>query len=184
MRRVVVTGLGMVTPLGCGVETTWQRLLKGESGAKQIDTFRRLRSFLPDRLRAFRAATARDGTFNPDQWMEPKEQRKVDDFIIFAMCAARQALDDAGWQPASYEDQITTGVLIGSGIGGIEGIADTALILREKGPRRVSPFFIPGRLINLASGYRLDRARPQGPQPRGGHRLLDRRARHRRCRRA
>ena len=94
-----------------------------------------------------------NGTFNPDQWMEPKEQRKVDDFIVFAMCAARQALDDAGWQPQSYEEQTATGVLIGSGIGGIEGIADTAIILHEKGPRRVSPFFIPGRIINLASGY-------------------------------
>ena len=94
-----------------------------------------------------------NGTYNPDQWMEPKEQRKVDDFIVYAMCAARQALDDAGWKPESYEEQTTTGVLIGSGIGGIEGIAETAVILHEKGPRRVSPFFIPGRIINLASGY-------------------------------
>jgi 3-oxoacyl-[acyl-carrier-protein] synthase II len=85
--------------------------------------------------------------------MEPKEQRKVDDFIVFAMCAAKQALDDAGWRPESYEDQTTTGVLIGSGIGGIEGIADVAVTLHEKGPRRVTPFFIPGRIINLASGY-------------------------------
>ena len=85
--------------------------------------------------------------------MEPKDQRKVDEFIVFAMCAARQALDDAGWQPQSYEDQTRTGVLIGSGIGGIEGIADTALTLQEKGPRRVSPFFVPGRIINLASGH-------------------------------
>ena len=94
-----------------------------------------------------------DGTFNPDQWMEPKEQRKVDDFIIFAMGAATQALDDADWHPRDYDDQITSGVLIGSGIGGVEGIAETALVLRDRGPRRVSPFFIPGRLINLASGY-------------------------------
>src|SRR5262249_23285893 len=94
-----------------------------------------------------------DGTFNPDQWMEPKEQRKVDGFIMFAMCAARQALEDAGWQPTDHEDQINTGVLIGSGIGGIEGIAETAIVLKERGPRRVSPFFVPGRLINLAGGY-------------------------------
>ncbi len=94
-----------------------------------------------------------DGTYNPDQWMEPKEQRKVDDFIVYAMCAARQALDDAGWKPESYDEQTSTGVLIGSGIGGIEGIAETAITLHEKGPRRVSPFFIPGRIINLASGY-------------------------------
>jgi 3-oxoacyl-[acyl-carrier-protein] synthase II len=93
------------------------------------------------------------GTYNPDQWMEPKEQRKVDEFIVFAMCAARQALDDANWKPASYDEQTRTGVMIGSGIGGVEGIAETAVILKEKGPRRVSPFFIPGRLINLASGY-------------------------------
>jgi 3-oxoacyl-[acyl-carrier-protein] synthase II len=95
-----------------------------------------------------------DATYNPDQWMEPKEQRKVDEFIVYAMCAARQALDDAGWHPTSYEDQTSTGVLIGSGIGGIAGIAETAVALHEKGPRRgVSPFFIPGRIINLASGF-------------------------------
>src|SRR5664280_1812553 len=152
MRRVVVTGMGMLTPLGCGVETTWQRLLKGESGAKQIDRFDvsdyscRIACSIP-------RGDGSDGTYNPDQWMEPKDQRKVDEFIVFAMCASRQALDDAGWRPNSYEDQTRTGVLIGSGIGGIEGIADNALILREKGPRRVSPFFIPGRIINLAAGY-------------------------------
>ena len=94
-----------------------------------------------------------DGTFNPDQWMEPKDQRKVDDFIIFAMAAARQALDDANWHPETEEDKCATGTLIGSGIGGLSGIADTALLLKERGPRKVSPFFIPGRLINLASGY-------------------------------
>src|SRR5947207_1185790 len=94
-----------------------------------------------------------NGSFNPDQWMEPKEQRKVDDFIVFAMCAAHQGIDDAGWKPLSHADQIKTGVMIGSGIGGLTGIAETAIVLKEKGPRRVSPFFIPGRLINLASGY-------------------------------
>jgi len=93
------------------------------------------------------------GTFNPDQWMEPKDQRKVDDFIIFAMCAARQALDDANWHPSTEEDRCATGTMIGSGIGGLSGIADTALLLKERGPRKISPFFIPGRLINLASGY-------------------------------
>ena len=152
MRRVVVTGMGMVTPLGCGVEPTWQRLLKGESGAKKIDTFDvsdvscKIACVVP-------RGDGSGGTFNPDQWMEPKEQRKVDDFIVFAMCAAKQALDHAGWRPTSYEDQTTTGVLIGSGIGGVEGIAANAIILHERGPRRVSPFFIPGRIINLASGY-------------------------------
>jgi 3-oxoacyl-[acyl-carrier-protein] synthase II len=152
MRRVVITGLGMVTPLGCGVEPTWRRLLEGQSGARKIESFDV--SDLPAKIgcsipRGDRA----DGAYNPDQWMEPKEQRKVDEFIAFALCAARQALDDAGWRPTSYQDQIMTGVMIGSGIGGIEGIAETAIVLKERGPRRVSPFFIPGRLINLASGY-------------------------------
>ena len=152
MRRVVVTGIGMVTPLGCGVEPTWQRLLKGESGAKKIDTFEvsdiscKIAGVIP-------RGDGSNGTFNPDQWMEPKEQRKVDDFILYAMCSAKQALDDAGWHPESNEDQTATGVLIGSGIGGIEGIADVAVTLKEKGPRRVTPFFIPGRIINLAAGY-------------------------------
>jgi 3-oxoacyl-[acyl-carrier-protein] synthase II len=152
MRRVVVTGLGMVTPLASGVEPTWQRLLAGESGIKGIEKFDV--SDLPCKIAGqVRRGDGSDGTFNPDQWMEPKEQRKVDDFIIYAMGAATQALDDADWHPRDYEDQITTGVLIGSGIGGVEGIAETALVLRDRGPRRVSPFFIPGRLINLASGH-------------------------------
>jgi 3-oxoacyl-[acyl-carrier-protein] synthase II len=152
MRRVVVTGLGMVTPLGCGVETVWQRLVAGQSGARRIEHFEV--SDLPSRIACMvPRGDGGDGTFNADQWMEPKEQRKVDDFIIFAMCAGTQALADSGWKPTSYEDQAATGVMIGSGIGGIEGIAETALVLKEKGPRRVSPFFIPGRLINLASGY-------------------------------
>jgi len=152
MRRVVVTGMGMLTPLGCGVETTWQRLLKGESGAKQIDTFNvsdiscKVACVIP-------RGDGSNGTYNPDQWMEPKEQRKVDEFIVYAMCAARQALDHAGWRPTTYEEQTITGVMIGSGIGGIEGIADMAVTLHERGPRRVSPFFIPGRIINLASGF-------------------------------
>jgi 3-oxoacyl-[acyl-carrier-protein] synthase II len=152
MRRVVVTGLGMLTPLGCGVEATWKRLVAGDSGAKHIDRFDV--SDLPCKIACM--IPKGDGsaaTFNPDQWMEPKEQRKVDDFIIYAMCAARQALADAGWKPTTSDEQNSTGVMIGSGIGGIEGIAETAIILKEKGPRRVSPFFIPGRIINLASGY-------------------------------
>jgi 3-oxoacyl-[acyl-carrier-protein] synthase II len=152
MRRVVVTGLGMVTPLGCGVDTTWTRILSGQSGAKKIDTFEvadlasQIACIIP-------RGDGSDGTFNPDQWMEPKEQRKVDDFIVFAMAAARQALDDADWHPSTEEDKCATGTLIGSGIGGLSGIAETSLLLKERGPRRVSPFFIPGRLINLASGY-------------------------------
>src|SRR5205809_718556 len=152
MRRVVVTGLGMVTPLGCGVEATWRRLIGGESGISRVD--RVDVSDLPSRIAGqVPRGDGSDGTYEPDQWMEPKEQRKVDEFIVFAMCAAKQALEDAGWRPGSYDDQIMTGTMIGSGIGGIEGIAETSIVLKEKGPRRVSPFFIPGRLINLASGY-------------------------------
>src|SRR5262252_3362028 len=152
MRRVVVTGLGMVSPLACGVEPTWKRILNGESGARKIESFDV--SDLPSKIACLvPRGDGSDGTFNPDQWMEPKEQRKVDDFIIFAMAAARQALDDANWHPATEEDRCTTGTMIGSGIGGLNGIAETALLLKERGPRRVSPFFIPGRLINLASGY-------------------------------
>ncbi|MBX6328973.1 MAG: beta-ketoacyl-ACP synthase II [Pseudolabrys sp.] len=152
MNRVVITGMGMVTPLGCGVETTWSRLIKGESGARKVERFDvsdlacRIACQIP-------RGDGSNGSFNPDDWMEPKEQRKVDEFIVFAMCAARQALDDAGWHPRSAEEQARTGVLIGSGIGGIEGIANVAVTLHEKGPRRVTPFFIPGRIINLASGY-------------------------------
>ena len=152
MRRVVVTGLGMVTPLACGVEPTWRRLINGESGARRIETFDV--SDLPAKIACqVPRGNGAEGTFDADQWMEPKEQRKVNDFIIFAMGAAGQALDDAGWRPSTYEDQTKTGVMIGSGIGGLTGIAETAIVLKERGPRRVSPFFIPGRLINLASGY-------------------------------
>ncbi|HWL06542.1 MAG TPA: beta-ketoacyl-ACP synthase II [Xanthobacteraceae bacterium] len=152
MRRVVVTGLGMVSPLGCGVDISWRRVLAGESGAKRIDTFEV--SDLPCKIACVvPRGDGSDGTFNPDQWMEPKEQRKVDDFIVYAMAAARQALDDAAWHPTAEEDRVVTGVMIGSGIGGIGGIDETSVVLHEKGPRRVSPFFIPGRLINLASGY-------------------------------
>jgi 3-oxoacyl-[acyl-carrier-protein] synthase II len=152
MRRVVVTGMGMVTPLACGVEATWARLIAGESGARKIDTFDvsdiscKIAGMIP-------YGDGSNGTYNPDQWMEPKEQRKVDKFIVYAMCAAKQALEHAGWKPSTHDEQCTTGVMIGAGIGGVEGIADTALTLHERGPRRVSPFFIPGRIINLASGY-------------------------------
>src|SRR5947209_11631564 len=152
MRRVVVTGMGMVTPLACGVAPTWQRLLAGKSGARKVEAFD-----VSDMSCKIACSIPRgdgsNGTYNADQWMEPKEQRKVDDFITYAMCAARQALDDSGWLPKDHKQRISTGVLIGSGIGGIEGIAETAIVLKEKGPRRVSPFFIPGRLINLAAGY-------------------------------
>jgi 3-oxoacyl-[acyl-carrier-protein] synthase II len=142
----------MLTPLGCGVEATWKRLLNGESGARRIERFDT--SDLPCKIACeVPRGDGTDGSYNPDQWMEPKEQRKVDPFITYAVCAATQALNDADWHPTKHEDQIATGTLIGSGIGGVEGIADSAVVLNEKGPRRISPFFIPGRIINLASGY-------------------------------
>ncbi|MCA0424698.1 MAG: beta-ketoacyl-ACP synthase II [Proteobacteria bacterium] len=151
LRRVVVTGLGMVTPHGCGVEPTWKRILAGESAARSIDRFDV--SDIACKIGCPIPRGSAPDAFNPDDWMDAKEQRKVDDFIIFAMAAAKQALDDAGWHPKDYADQIATGVLIGSGIGGLTGIEQAANILRDKGPRRLSPFFIPGRLINLAGGY-------------------------------
>ena len=153
LRRVVVTGLGMVTPLGCGVEPTWSRLVAGESGAIRVDDVIDV-SDLPAKVACcIPRGDAANGGYNPDEWMEPKERRKVDEFIVYAMAAARQALDHANWHPSTYHDQTRTGVLIGSGIGGLAGINEAAIILKEKGPRRISPFFIPGRLINLASGY-------------------------------
>ena len=151
MRRVVVTGLGLVTPLACGVEDTWTRLLGGQSGAGRISRFD------PDRVTTKYACEGpfgdgSGGTFNPDAWMEPKERRKVDDFILFGVAAAEQAVSDAGWKPINETDLVRTGVMIGSGIGGLNSIAETAVLIHEKGPRRVSPFFIPGALINLISG--------------------------------
>jgi 3-oxoacyl-[acyl-carrier-protein] synthase II len=152
MRRVVVTGLGMVSPLGCGVEPTWKRILNSESGARKVDHID-----VSDLTSQIACVVPRGdgtgGTFNADQWMEPKEQRKVDDFIVFAVAAAKQALDDANWHPSTEDERCATGTLIGSGIGGLEGIGNAAVTLHERGPRKLSPFFIPGRLINLASGY-------------------------------
>jgi 3-oxoacyl-[acyl-carrier-protein] synthase II len=151
VRRVVVTGIGMLSPLAMGAELTWSRLIAGGNAAARIEGFE-IDDLACQIACQVRRGDGTDGTFNPDLFMEPKEQRKVDDFIIFAMAAAQEALEDANWHPESYEDQIASGVLIGSGIGGLSGIVDAAYTLRDKGPRRVSPFFIPGRLINLASG--------------------------------
>ncbi|BDV32699.1 MULTISPECIES: beta-ketoacyl-ACP synthase II [Methylocystis] len=152
MRRVVVTGLGVVSPLGCGVETNWRRLVAGEHGFRRIDTFE-----VNDLACQIAAVVPRgdgsNGSFNPDDWFDPKEQRKVDDFIIYGTAAATQALADAGWKADTAEKQETTGVLIGSGIGGLGGIYETSITLKEKGPRRVSPFFVSGRIINLVAGY-------------------------------
>ena len=150
MKRVVVTGLGIVSPLACGVEATWRRLLAGEAAAARVENFDV--SDIACQIAAQVPRGADPDAFRPDDWMEPKEQRRVDPFIIYAMSAAMQALRDANWAPESHDDQIESGVLIGSGIGGLEGIYDASVTLHERGPRRISPFFIPGRLINLASG--------------------------------
>jgi 3-oxoacyl-[acyl-carrier-protein] synthase II len=154
--------MGMVTPLGVGVETTWSNALASKSGVTRIADFEvgdltcQIAGQLPKGSKA-------EGKYNPDDWMEPKESRKVDPFIVYAVAAAEQALEDAGWHPATREDQIATGVLIGSGIGGLQGIDDAAITLRDRGPRRISPFFIPGRLINLASGQVSIRHGLKGP---------------------
>jgi len=152
MRRVVVTGLGLITPLACGVEETWAALLAGKSGASPITSFK-----VDDLATKIACQVPRgdgtDGSFNPDQWVDAKEQRRMDDFIIYGLTAAKQAVRDSGWEPKTEEDRQRTGVLIGSGIGGLTGIEQASILVHEKGPRRLSPFFIPGRLINLVSGY-------------------------------
>ncbi|WP_117396807.1 beta-ketoacyl-ACP synthase II [Maritalea myrionectae] len=162
MRRVVVTGLGIVSPLGANVETVWKNILDGKSGAKKVDEFdvSDLACQIASRIPLGDGA---DGKFNPDDWMDVKEQRKVDPFIVYAMAAAGQALKDSGFEAQTDEQKERAGVLIGSGIGGVGGIYDASITLAEKGPRRISPFFIPGRLINLASGYVSIRHGLKGP---------------------
>ena len=162
MRRVVITGLGMVTPLADGVEASWERILDGQSGAGPIT------GFDPEGLVTTYACEVPlgdggNGTFNANTYMEPKDQRKVDTFILFGMAAAQQAVEDAGWMPDDTESLERTGVLIGSGIGGLNSIANTAVMMEEKGPRRVSPFFVPGALINLISGQVSIRYGFKGP---------------------
>ena len=157
-----MTGLGLVTPLADGVEASWSRILDGQSGAGKIT------GFDPSKLVTQYACEVplgdgTDGTFNGDKYMEPKEQRKVDTFILFGMAAAQQAVEDSGWMPTDREDLERTGVLIGSGIGGLNSIANTAVMMHEKGPRRVSPFFVPGALINLISGQVSIRYGFRGP---------------------
>lgn len=152
MRRVVVTGLGLVTPLGVGVKTNWDGLLASRSGVGPITSFDV--SDLPARIAGLipRGATS-EGKFDADEAMEPKDQRKVDQFILYGMGAARQAITDSGWSATTDNDKVRTGVMIGSGIGGLEAIYNATLILHERGPRRMSPFFIPSALINLVSGH-------------------------------
>ncbi len=162
MRRVVVTGMGLVTPLGSGVEPVWQRLLEGQSGVKRIEAFdvSDLSSQIAGQVP--RGATA-DGLFNADDFVPKKDQRKVDQFIVYGMAAAHQAVLDAGWMPEDLESQERTGVMIGSGIGGLQTINDGAITLHERGPRRLSPFFIPAALINLVSGQVSIRYGFRGP---------------------
>jgi 3-oxoacyl-[acyl-carrier-protein] synthase II len=151
MRRVVVTGLGMVSPLADGVEATWERLLAGESGAGMIEKFD-TSNVVTKYACEVPLGDGTNWTFNGDAYLEPKERRKIDDFILFGLAAAQQAVQDSGWMPVADADRERTGVMIGSGIGGLQTIAETALLIDKKGPRRVSPFFIPGALINLVSG--------------------------------
>ncbi|BBK37022.1 3-oxoacyl-[acyl-carrier-protein] synthase 2 [Allostella sp. ATCC 35155] len=162
MRRVVVTGLGLVTPLGVGVEHNWKRLVAGESGLSAIQSFDV--SDLPSKVagQVPRGETA-SGLFHPDDWVSVKDQRKMDQFIIYALAAGVQAVEDAGWKPDDAEEQERTGVMIGSGIGGLPSIEEGALTLRDRGPRRISPFFIPACLINLASGHLSIRYGFRGP---------------------
>ena len=162
MRRVVITGLGLVTPLACGVEATWSRLLAGKSGARPITRFKV--DDLPARIACdVPRGDGSDDTFNPDQWVDSREQRRIDDFILYGLTAAQQAVTDSGYDPKSEEEKERAGVLIGSGIGGLDGIEQASILVHEKGPRRLSPFFIPGRLINLVSGYVSIRFGYKGP---------------------
>jgi 3-oxoacyl-[acyl-carrier-protein] synthase II len=162
LRRVVVTGLGIVSPLGCGPEAVWSNLLASKSGAVRIDDFQV--DDLPSQIACrIPLGALADGKYDPDDWMEPKEQRKVDPFIVFGMAAATQAIADSGLEFKTAEERERAGVLIGSGIGGIGGIYEASITLHEKGPRRISPFFIPGRLINLVSGQVSIRYGLRGP---------------------
>jgi 3-oxoacyl-[acyl-carrier-protein] synthase II len=151
MRRVVVTGLGLLSPLAMGYELSWQRLLAGVSGAGTVQGFEYddLACTIGNQIKR---GDGSDGTFNPDAFLEPKDQRKIGEFILYGIAAADEALKDSGWEPKTDDERFSTGVLIGSGIGGIGGIHDSTLTLHEKGPRRISPFFIPGNIINMVSG--------------------------------
>ncbi|CDX41328.1 3-oxoacyl-(acyl-carrier-protein) synthase II (Beta-ketoacyl-ACP synthase II) (KAS II) [Mesorhizobium sp. SOD10] len=162
MRRVVVTGLGLLSPFGMGVEHSWRELLSGRSACRRVTEFEvddlacKIAHIIP-------RGDGSNGTFNPEAVLEPKELRKIGDFILYGIAAADEALADSGWKPETHEDQCATGVLIGSGIGGIDGIAENAMILKERGPRRISPFFIPGQIINLVSGQVSIRHGLKGP---------------------
>ncbi|MBI2977899.1 MAG: beta-ketoacyl-ACP synthase II [Rhodospirillales bacterium] len=162
MRRVVVTGLGLVTPLGCGVAATWENILAGKSGIRAIQAFDV--SDLPAKIAGqVPAGETKAGLFNADDWITPKDQRRMDNFIVYGLTAAVQAVEDSGWKPDREEDCVRTGVLIGSGIGGLNEIAQTAVMVESGNVRRVSPFFIPASLINLVSGHVSIRYGFKGP---------------------
>ncbi len=167
MRRVVVTGLGLVTPLGVGLETNWDNLINGRSGIAAIETIDvsdmtcKVAGQIPSEANGL--ATETKSPFDPTKWMLPKDIRKVGEFIVFAMAAAAQAVEDSGWEAKTDEDRYRTGVMIGSGIGGLRGIYDGSITMHERGPRRLSPFFIPASLINLASGHISIQFGFQGP---------------------
>lgn len=161
MRRVVVTGMGLLSPFGVGVDHTWKQILAGKSAARRVDTFEV--DDLPAKIAHVIPRDGGENAFDPDRFLEPKEQRKVGDYIIYGIAAADMALEDSGWKPSTEEEKCATGVMIGSGIGGIDGIAENATILKEKGPRRISPFFIPGNIINMVSGQVSIRHGLKGP---------------------
>ena len=162
MRRVVVTGMGLVSPFGVGVEHGWKQLLSGRSAASRITAFD-VEDYASKIAHSVPRGDGSNATFNPESVLEPKELRKIGDFILYGIAAADEALKNSGWEPKTEEERCATGVMIGSGIGGIEGIAENALILQERGPRRISPFFIPGNIINLVSGQVSIRHGLKGP---------------------
>jgi 3-oxoacyl-[acyl-carrier-protein] synthase II len=162
MRRVVVTGLGLLSPFGVGVEHGWREILAGKSAARRITEFQ-VDDIACQIAHVIPRGDGTGGTFSPEAYLEPKELRKISDFILYGIAAADEALKDSGWEPKTHEERCATGVMIGSGIGGIDGIADNAMILKERGPRRISPFFIPGNIINLVSGQVSIRHGLKGP---------------------
>ena len=163
MRRVVVTGIGLLSPFGMGAEHTWKQVLAGKSAARRIDDLFKADDLACKIPHVVPRGDGSDNTFNPDLLLEAKEQRKIGDFILYGIAAAEEAILDSGWKPETHEDRCATGVMIGSGIGGITGIAEQTLVLEEKGPRRITPFFIPGNIINLVSGQVSIRHGYKGP---------------------
>jgi len=161
MRRVVITGLGLVSPLGNGVETSWRRLLASESGIRQIDKFNT--DEFSSKIAGLVPQGDREGQFNVENYLPPKDRRKMDEFIIYGIAAADEALKDSGWVAETEEQQEKTGVMIGSGVGGLPGIYEASITLKEGGPRKISPFFIPSCLINLISGQVSIRHGFKGP---------------------